>query len=104
MAICQNCQSWFDDQGDDWKTLCLSCWKRAKRREQGDGGLVDYWRERALTAENRLLQIEHQEPKSDLMEHFKELLFFVHPDRNAGDPRATELTKWLLTMRETLKA
>jgi hypothetical protein len=104
MALCEKCGRYFDDGGDRWKYLCVICWKRKKSHEPGDGGVSTYWRNRALSVENRLMQIEHRHTPhlDELREHLQTLIFFCHPDRNGGDPRATELTKWLLTMREVL--
>ncbi len=110
MALCESCGTWFDDGGEDWKTLCLRCWKAKKRRESGSQDAVDYWRTRCHRAEKRIFELElsrEAAKPSDaildgLREHLKTLVFCCHPDRNGGDARATAATQFLLSIRELL--
>lgn len=104
MAICENCGCWFHDGGENWKTLCLSCWKRQKRQGTGETPL-QYWKARCQRAESLLLDTEPAPAKipDELRDHLKMLIFFCHPDKHGNDARATVCTQYLLSLREALK-
>lgn len=106
MALCEACGGFFDDGGEDWKTLCLRCWKAKKRAETANPDAVTYWQTRAIQAENRLFKIELSRDAdplpAGLRDHLKTLIFLCHPDKHGNDTRATAATQYLLSLREML--
>jgi len=102
---CIDCGEIFWREDDErWKVRCYACWvqkKEAELAEQAwDGSEL-----RRLQAEvKRLYQIQtqHQAIIDGLKYHLSYIIFVAHPDRNNGDPRANEATRWLLEVRKIL--
>ncbi len=103
---CIDCGEEFSrDEDEWWKKRCYPCWREYKGLEQ-----VNKAREASellrLRAEVERLK-EGQEKARLIAEglryHLTYLIFTAHPDRNNGDRRANEATRWLLEMREMFK-
>jgi hypothetical protein len=104
---CECCgTSFWRAEGDDWKTLCLPCYKRKARTRRADPNELA-----ELRAENRRLRIElvelrYQATVAPLTaptiprEMLRRLLHLAHPDRHNGSEAATLATQWLLEQRE----
>lgn len=100
---CIDCgEEFWRENNERWKVRCYSCWRAKKEEELA---LKD-WEEselRRLQAEVKKLyhdQARYQMLLEGLRYHLTFLIFACHPDRNNNDPRATEVTKWLLEIRE----
>ncbi len=112
-ADCEECGEEFSrDDSEWWKRLCYPCWKEKKRREESAVSAVDHRAEMlsrtvaALSQRVGLLEDELDAKKETidaLKYHLNFLIFAAHPDRNNMDPRANEVTRWLLELREFFK-
>ena len=103
---------------EDWKTLCILCWKEEKGYNLGKADeafrfmrqeFVDL--QTALDATTKAKDHYRKKLKKHLKEKKKEqepwltqkellqLIRLAHPDRHNNSPQATELTKKLLALR-----
>ena len=122
---CADCgESFFHDHGQEWKTVCVSCFKRKKSAERGgydpDQVIVDrlelaklrrdaeFYRGLYFTA---LAERNGYKPASDpnILDKLKplisDLILLCHPDKHGGsDPRATRATQALLDIRREVSA
>lgn len=131
MARCCDCGKTFHrDIDETWKTRCVSCFVKSKKREEAD----QQWQVRAIhaernlaTAEERIEELEQEinqfqwkmdalqleifnlktnpEPSGldrELAEHLRTLLQLAHPDKHGGSVASTKATQWLLTVRNRL--
>lgn len=123
--ICETCgESFFHDPGHEWKTVCVSCFKRKKSAERGgydpDQVIVDrlelaklrrdaeFYRNMYFSA---LAERNGYRPTSgsNILERIspllKDMIVLCHPDRHGGnDPRATRVTQTLLELRQEVSA
>ena len=125
-AQCIECGAGFHREDDeDWKTRCITCFKKSKRAEliPVDSKLIA----RAQAAEERAAmlqwslerlkqqiqslerQLEEQRARRydsaldrELAEHLPRLLMVCHPDKHGGSQAATKVTQWLLDVRGRL--
>ena len=111
MATCENCGAYFQRADDeDWKALCLPCWKRSKRPRP----LADYFTlwQRATAEADRLavaleaIKREMATPSPMVAEFRKQLprlIQLCHPDRHGGSEASTKATAWLLSVKRGLE-
>lgn len=113
MKPCKDCGSHFYFQdGEQWKLLCLDCWKESKRRETGPATYsgngasgIDERIHRAVVAERdrlrgRLALMEARlalsscqpEPMFD-RDDLRALRRLCHPDRHNGSEAATRMSQ-----------
>lgn len=127
--ICANCGSSFHhDYGEEWKNLCVPCFKRKKAKERGeydpDSVVVDRVELHRLRRDSEFYKNQYfsllakengYNPDSSsssgskvldrLKPFIKDLIVLCHPDRHGGnDPRAVEVTKTLLDLRREVSA
>ena len=126
--ICSACgTSFHHDYGQEWKTVCVSCFKRKKAVERGeydpDSVVVDRAELHRLRRDSEFYkgqyftllaqQNGYTSPSSSsgskvldrLKPFIKDLIVLCHPDRHGGnDPRAVEVTKTLLDLRREVSA
>lgn len=122
MARCCDCGKTFHrDIDETWKTRCVSCFVKSKKREEAD----QQWQVRAIHAERNLAiaenQVEELEQEIDklqsevfslrrnpsgldreLKEHLRALIQYCHPDRHNGSQGATQVTQWLNDVKRRL--
>ena len=86
-VICVECGEDFwreDDQA--WRVRCVPCWLASKR--------------------SRPTKIDQSQAfhdlRAELGSNIKALLQLTHPDKHAGSRTATEVTQWLLSLRQRL--
>lgn len=95
---CEQCGRMFGYcAGDDWKRLCLTCWKSSKREAEGRVDPVAYRLgfDRGYEA-GRLAARSEAPPRSTLdPEMGKRLRMLCHPDRHGNSQMATIVTQWL---------
>jgi hypothetical protein len=120
---CEVCGQPFDyAMGEEWKRVCLSCWRKKKDRRSDPpvsslamAGLqeqIELLRSmnKKLLAENAILKlaVDQLRRNQDLKrsaapslskEQLTKFLRFAHPDRHKGCETANELTQWLITER-----
>lgn len=110
-ATCPLCkrQYWKDEV---WKRICYPCWKNAKMATETFVVSADELAKLheeivylkhvidSLSAENNMLKDNRVMILSGMMERIKDLIFLVHPDKHADNPKATEITAWLLEVRK----
>ncbi len=106
MAYCKECGGYFSrGPGESWKTLCLDCWKEAKRQESDDlrdenenlREENDYLRDRIRQLQGNVCT---QPVCRELSKHQRFLLKRLHPDVNENCEEATEVTRLLLDLNE----
>lgn len=103
-ATCEACGTAFTRApGEDWKRLCLSCWKAspAARKAAPDrlAQLTAELAEARAEADRlrcRVLSLEQSAIPPDML---RRLVSLCHPDRHGGSVAATEATGWLLKQR-----
>lgn len=93
-----NCRICGADAGPEkWRTLCRSCFKEMKRREEEatvreiDNLRAEIGRLNVLTAKQTTI------PAARL----RQLIQLCHPDKHNGSATSNEVTQWLLEMRKT---
>jgi len=115
-AVCVACGAAFwREEDEDWKTLCVPCFKKSKRAESSPTD--SYWKDRATAAEQQvealratvsnLIGQSLRQPRQsgidkELAEQIPRLLLVCHPDKHGGSQAATKVTQWLLDVRGRL--
>lgn len=85
IATCQSCGERFHrDVGEHWKRLCLSCWIATQPPRTKPAPAVDPLRD-------------------ELREQMRGLLSLCHPDRHGNSTLSTNITRWLLELRDRLQ-
>lgn len=109
-AACTRCgTSFFRDNDEQWKKLCLSCWKETKaprRNAQADDDAV-FMRGylQGLEQGRRAAMAEHRDGGATLdAERLRQLIRLCHPDLHGGSDLATRVTAWLLDLRKRVTA
>jgi len=113
-AYCSECGAEFWREPDErWKRLCWDCWKAKRAWEERRSHHFDW--ERA-TLQARINVLEHQLSRAQrqldqanalftlIRDHYRFLIFAVHPDRNSGREEAHELTRILLDLRPVIES
>lgn len=125
---CEDCgESFHHDYGQEWKTLCIKCFKRRKSMERGESDPdsvfvdrvelarlrrdVEFYRGSyfSLLAEQNGYRPSQPSAGLNVLEKLRplisDLLFLAHPDKHGGnDPRATRATQALLDLRKEVSA
>jgi len=121
---CQRCgRSFHLGETEDWKTLCLDCWRASKANDNKvriDANELrelrtraDWYREQWNEAADRVEALEDKlalyesKPQNDeivtwLRANWKQLVALVHPDKHGGAPVANSITADLIRMRREL--
>lgn len=123
--FCEDCgESFHHDYGEEWKTVCIKCFKRRKSMERGesdpDSVFVDRFELNRLRRDAEFYKGQYftllasqngYRPTSDLniLEKIRplisDLILLCHPDKHGGnDPRATRATQALLDLRKEVSA
>lgn len=96
--ICKQCGEVFDAD-EDWKKICLPCWRENKAKEdgarskkQGKHSYQKFNKEAFDRAFGKPAQII----PPDML---KTLIALCHPDRHGGKESATRATQFLLSLR-----
>ena len=103
-ARCEKCGRGFERaKGEEWKKLCLSCWKLSKAPDES-GGLQD---------ENELLRFKvyslEKRVRGLLLERtiepemLKRLIQLTHPDRHNSSEASHKATEWLLSQKQLME-
>lgn len=105
---CIDCGEEFcRDSSEWWKKRCYECWLAQKDGHRGQRqnarDLQEIIRLRAEVDRLRRVQEAQQMILAGLKDHLGYLIFAAHPDRNDSHPKANEVTRWLLEVRELLK-
>lgn len=88
IATCTHCGAPFQrDASEEWKRLCLPCWKRTKDR----------------TAAPEAHRAAAPAPALDAA-RIRQLLQLCHPDRHGGSELAHAVTTWLLALKRQVTA
>lgn len=128
-ARCAKCgKSFWQDEDEDWKTLCIPCFKLSKTLERRAELRAEV---RALAAENEAANLRGQLRKAHaeiqrflemaaarqaevnalrerariadgLHEHLPRLRQLCHPDKHGGSVAANNAMQWLNAIRERL--
>jgi len=108
IRICASCGgSFYADE--DWKTVCLPCWKRRKRQEQAESQ-SPYWapvsatesklRSQLALANLRIAELEQRAAEVELdPKTLRWLRQVAHPDKHNGSQLATEASVFLNALR-----
>ena len=113
LNYCESCgSSFYVQDGQEWKRLCLPCWRANKRSEQG------YWsptvqlcndlaraeaeltvaRDRIGILEQALAQRANVELDPSML---RLLVQLTHPDKHNGSPAAAKAAAYLNDLRRT---
>lgn len=99
-ARCQNCGCGFErTKGEEWKKLCLSCWKLSKSPDTS-GSIYEEneqlrFRVYSLEKEVKRLLLERRIEPAML----KRLIQLAHPDKHNGSEASQKATAWLLEQK-----
>lgn len=87
-AVCCDCGEVFLRYDNEvWKVRCLSCWAIAKARRES----------------RTVRQPPPPDPVlAELRDNLRGLLSLCHPDRHGNSALSTNITRWLLAVRERL--
>ena len=113
VAICATCHKPFF-RDEDWKITCLICFKteRAYDLYAGDKqmlllqtalhDLTERLKEHAHDAEvwKRRAQKMKQKRTPLTKEQIRDLVILCHPDKHGSTKKATEITQWLLSLKD----
>ena len=94
MSVCTHCGEWFKPKYENLR-LCFDCFKKRERALEEYDDLVEEietLRERARLPSLRV-------PPARL----RQLLHLCHPDKHNNSRTATEVTQWLLELREEMQ-
>lgn len=98
--ICKQCGEVFDAD-EDWKRICLPCWRENKAKEQGSKS--SYGSRKKSSGQkfdkefyDRVFGKPQQPIPADML---KTLIMLCHPDRHGGKESATKATQFLLSLR-----
>ena len=99
---CSNCGDTFTrEDGEAWKTLCLSCWKKSPKAKSAAADRLAQ-----LTAENAALLLERDSLRRSLQraiaippDTLARLIRLCHPDRHSNSEASNSATAWLLAQR-----
>lgn len=98
-ARCSSCGEMFEREADEeWKRLCLDCWRTQKADQRRTRHGVGCARCYALGKAEGAAQASPALDKTRL----RELLQLAHPDRHDGSALAQRVTRWLIEQREAL--
>ena len=122
LKTCNLCSKPFaTDEGQDWANTCLPCWKHGRGYDltKSDKSYVTFQDEVSnlrIAHDMEIAQLREEvkrerEAKERAMrfsgrsapftqEQVRNLIRLCHPDRHNGSELATEVTKWLLELRE----
>lgn len=91
---CESCGDNFSTNYK-WATVCKDCYVDKKKAEHQDLiEQVGYWRERAISAEQKLVCMVSIDP-----EMMRRLIFLAHPDKHNQSESSRIATQWLLEKR-----
>lgn len=113
LYTCDECQKPFF-RDEEWKTTCLVCFKCTSGYSLygADKQIIlfqdalhdltdkikkyaydaDLWKRRAISAKEKKAPFTQQQ--------IKDLIRLCHPDKHGGTKKATEMTQWLLSLKE----
>ena len=132
-AFCTTCGGSFEREShEDWKRLCIPCFIKKKRGDEGFSSVVTPWEApNPLKAENNKLIAQNMSLviNNDLLmrkvtdlqstlnaargsathpagkfikENIKALLLLCHPDKHGNSKRATAVTSWLIDYKRSI--
>lgn len=91
-ANCQRCgTSFFREESEAWKRLCLPCWKKSKQQQTQQ---EDPFARKPFTGQARPQPTPVIDP-----EMMRRLLFLCHPDKHNNSEASQKATQWLLKIR-----
>lgn len=79
-----------------WKTLCIDCWKQAKREEESFG-----WKQQQQKEIIKVVTVQAPPIELDMI---RRLLQLAHPDRHNNSAAANEATRYLLELKRAAQA
>jgi len=110
-VYCIECgEPFWRDYGENWKKLCIVCWKYNKSRSQNsysfDSGELYRLRSRVKDLEAEVRDYEYlmrdyselkrkAELARTLQAKARDILFLIHPDKHDGNQKAHELASWI---------
>ena len=93
-VTCQQCShSFWRNEDEAWKRICLSCWKKNKQKQaqQQQAGPDPFAGIGLRPSPPKTLVIEP--------EMMRRLLHLCHPDKHNNSEAAQKATQWLLKIR-----
>jgi hypothetical protein len=113
VAVCATCHRPFY-RDEDWKITCLICFKTERNYDLYAGDkqmlllqdamhdLTEKLREHANDAETwKRRAIKEKKKKTPITKsQLKDLIRLCHPDKHQGNKKATEITQWLISLRD----
>ena len=100
-ATCKQCGGTFwRDEGEEWKRLCLDCWLEKKRKE--DGREAELQQEIEILRSNLATARREADAARPLLDRkfIKRIVALTHPDKHGNSKVATEVTQQLLAIMQ----
>ena len=100
-ATCKQCgDTFWRDEGEEWKRLCLDCWLEKKRKEDGrEAELQQEIEQLRVSLANARREVASARPLLD-RRFIKCIISLTHPDKHGGSETATEITQQLLAIMQ----
>ena len=100
-ATCKQCgDTFWRDEGEEWKRLCLDCWLEKKRKEDGrEAELQQEIEQLRVSLANARREAASARPLLD-RRFIKRIISLTHPDKHGGSETATEITQQLLAIMQ----
>lgn len=103
---CQQCKkSFFVADGEEWKKICLRCWKKSKGVQ---GNASDRAHQRVIELESltrvlygRIAELERKSQATIEPEMLKRIIMLCHPDKHNNSEASIKATQHLLDMRNS---
>ena len=100
-ATCRECgDTFWRDEGEEWKRVCIDCWKEKKRieasRESELQQEIEQLRSNLATARR---EADAARPLLD-RKFIKRIVALTHPDKLGNSKVATEITQQLLAIMQ----
>lgn len=93
---CKNCNAAFIyADGEEWKTVCISCYKHKKRQErQKENNQNQSSHNSKIVYRDRIIKEKIPD------EMLNKLIRLCHPDKHKNSESSNFATKWLLGQRD----
>ena len=100
-AICKQCgDTFWREDNEAWKRLCLGCWLERKRQEDGrEAELQQEIEQLRARLANARREVASAQPVLD-RKFIKRIVSLTHPDKHGNSKVATEITQQLLAIMQ----
>ena len=107
---CMQCRkSFFISEGEEWKKICLDCWKKSKKIEDKVNPRIKELEAKNARLHSQIETLQHNlrvaltQPsryQSIEPEMLRRIIMLCHPDRHDNSPASGKATQYLLDMKK----